>query len=77
MALVKKLGEASDDEDNATSWVERQKRVQQDKEAAAKRQKMLDDLDDEFGVASIVEEESKKERGEQRAIFPASLELKV
>ena len=38
-------------------WVERQKRIQKEKQEAAKRAKMLEDLDDEFGVGNLVQEE--------------------
>ncbi len=63
---LRKLGESDSEEeggaDRATSWVEKQKAALKAKQEAAKRAKMLEELDDEFGVGSIVEEEAKRER---------------
>ena len=58
---LKRLGDADSDDDGGAKWVEKQKRLQKEKEAAAKRAKMLEDLDDEFGVGNLVEEETKKD----------------
>ena len=40
-----------------SDWIERQKQIQKDKMEAQKRAKMLEDLDDEFGVGNLVQEE--------------------
>ncbi|XP_040567590.1 U4/U6.U5 tri-snRNP-associated protein 1 [Lepeophtheirus salmonis] len=62
LLLVRGLGDSDDEEDNYTSWVKKQGRLQKEKEAAAKRAKMLDELDDDFGVGDIIKEEFPKTR---------------
>lgn len=61
---VRGLGD-DDSDDDAANWVKRQKEKTKQKEAAAKKEKMLMELDDEFGVGDIVteslKEKSKKE----------------
>ena len=60
---LRKLGDSDSEEgDTATNWVDRQKEVQRAKLEAAKRAKALEELDDEFGVGFIVDEDSKKTR---------------
>lgn len=65
LLTLKKLGDSDDEGDAANSWVERQKKIQKEKQEAAKRAKMLEELDDEFGVGSLVDEEVKKEKERQ------------
>lgn len=56
LSKVKTLGE-SDNEDDASLWVKKSRKIQKDKELAEKRAKMLEEMDAEFGVGSIVEQE--------------------
>jgi len=64
LSSVRGLGD-DDSDDDAANWVKRQKQKTKEKEEAAKKEKMLMELDDEFGVGDIVteslKEKSKKE----------------
>lgn len=53
---VKGLGE-SDSEDDASKWVEKSRKLQEEKDQANKRAKMLEEMDAEFGIGALVEEE--------------------
>ncbi|XP_026159715.1 U4/U6.U5 tri-snRNP-associated protein 1 [Mastacembelus armatus] len=67
--LNQKLGKvktlAEDDWlDDTAAWVERSRKMAKEKEMAEKRAKLLEEMDEEFGVSSLVEEEfaqSKKD----------------
>lgn len=56
LSKVKTLGE-SDSGDDVSSWVKKSRKIQTDKELAAKRAKMLEEMDAEFGIGNIVEQE--------------------
>ncbi|XP_029288718.1 U4/U6.U5 tri-snRNP-associated protein 1 [Cottoperca gobio] len=43
--------------DDTTAWVERSRTMAKEKELAEKRAKLLQEMDEEFGVSSLVEEE--------------------
>ncbi|XP_071504990.1 U4/U6.U5 tri-snRNP-associated protein 1-like [Diadema antillarum] len=51
-----------DDDDDAAAWVERMRKKQIAKEEAAKRAKMLEEMDEEFGIGRIVEDEFGKSK---------------
>lgn len=60
--LNQKLGKvktlAEDDWlDDTSSWVERSRKLAKEKEMAEKRAKLLEEMDEEFGVSNLVEEE--------------------
>ncbi|KAM9856492.1 U4/U6.U5 tri-snRNP-associated protein 1 [Aulostomus maculatus] len=60
--LNQKLGKvktlAEDDWlDSTAAWVERSRKMAKEKEMAEKRAKLLEEMDEEFGVSSLVEEE--------------------
>lgn len=60
--LNKKLGKvktiAGDDWlDDTSAWVEKSRKMEKEKEMAEKRAKLLEEMDEEFGVSSLVEEE--------------------
>ncbi|XP_047434467.1 U4/U6.U5 tri-snRNP-associated protein 1 [Mugil cephalus] len=67
--LNQKLGKVkslADDDwlDDTAAWVERSRKMAKEKEMAEKRAKLLAEMDEEFGVSSLVEEEfaqTKKE----------------
>lgn len=61
LAKVKLLGE-SDSEDDTESWVDRNRRLELEKKEAEKRAKMLEELDEQFGVGEIVESEKREKR---------------
>ncbi|XP_063362502.1 U4/U6.U5 tri-snRNP-associated protein 1 [Cydia amplana] len=55
------LAEGSDDED-ASAWVNKSRDIQKQKQEAAKRAAMLDEMDAVFGVSALVEEEERADR---------------
>ena len=59
---IKGLGEESSDEDDAGKWIEKQRRKVAAKEAAEKRAKELEELDNEFGVEVLVSNSLKEDR---------------
>lgn len=56
LSKIKTLGE-SDSEDDVSSWVKKSRKIQKDKELAEKRAKMLEEMDEEFGIGNLVEQE--------------------
>ncbi|XP_078673099.1 U4/U6.U5 tri-snRNP-associated protein 1-like [Branchiostoma floridae x Branchiostoma belcheri] len=56
LGKVKALGD-DDELDDVTAWVERSRKLQIEKEKAAKRARMLEEMDEEFGIGNLVEEE--------------------
>ncbi|KAG8437856.1 hypothetical protein GDO86_008524, partial [Hymenochirus boettgeri] len=57
LGKVKSLG---DDElwlDDTAAWIEKSRKLQMEKEIAEKRAKLLAEMDEEFGVSNLVEEE--------------------
>ncbi|XP_046471881.1 U4/U6.U5 tri-snRNP-associated protein 1 [Neodiprion pinetum] len=61
LSKLKTLGE-SDSDDDAKAWVQKNRLLQLEKKKADERAKMLDQLDEEFGIGTLVEEEVKSER---------------
>lgn len=59
---VKMLGDSDSDGDDAAKWVLKQKKAAKAKAEAERRAKALAEMDDEFGVAGLVEEDAKKQR---------------
>jgi len=62
LAAVKGLAD-SDSDDDAETWIQKQKSTVEAKKEADKRAKMMSELDDEFGVADIVKEKIAQDRG--------------
>lgn len=59
LASSRQLGTVDSDDESASAWIEKSRRMQKEKEEASKRAALLDDLDAEFGVGSLVDEEQK------------------
>ena len=59
---IKGLGEESSDEDDASKWIEKQRKKVAAKEAAEKRAKELEEFDNEFGVDTLVTNTLKEDR---------------
>eukprot|EP00795_Rhopilema_esculentum_P013329 gene13329-4175_t len=54
---VKKLGEEEDPaEESASAWVKKMRKQEDEKRMAAKRAKLLEEMDDEFGVSGVINE---------------------
>ncbi|XP_071361755.1 U4/U6.U5 tri-snRNP-associated protein 1 [Trachinotus anak] len=67
--LNQKLGKvktlAEDDWlDDTAAWVEKSRKMAKEKEMAEKRAKLLEEMDEEFGVSSLVEEEFAQSRSD-------------
>ncbi|KAL6110896.1 sart1 [Pungitius sinensis] len=50
--------------DDTAAWVERSRKMAKEKEMADKRAKLLEEMDEEFGVSSLVEEEFAQKKKE-------------
>ena len=57
LSKVKQLGDSDSEEDAAKNWVKKQKAAAKAKEMAAKRAKMLEEMDDAFGVDDLIKKE--------------------
>ncbi|XP_064535240.1 U4/U6.U5 tri-snRNP-associated protein 1 [Drosophila montana] len=62
LARIRTLGESDEETDNVSKWVDRNKRVVNQREEALRKAKELEELDEAFGVADIVEQEKQKAR---------------
>ena len=62
---IKGLGESDSEDDDASKWIERQKKKAKEKEEAEKRAKAMEQLDEEFGVGEIVDQEIQKKKQNQ------------
>ena len=60
LSSVKSLGSASVDLTDTMAWVQRSRGIASKKAAAAAQTKLLDAMDDEFGVGELVEQEKFK-----------------
>ncbi|CAB3375524.1 Hypothetical predicted protein [Cloeon dipterum] len=58
---IKGLGDESSDDD-AVAWVNKSRKIQDEKAQAAKRAKMLEEMDEEFGVGELVHDEFQHAR---------------
>ena len=58
LSKVKQLGD-SDSDDDSKAWVKKQKSAAREREQAAKRAKMLEEMDDAFGVDDLIQKETK------------------
>ncbi|KAL5007937.1 hypothetical protein ScPMuIL_013518 [Solemya velum] len=59
LSKIKTLGESDDEDENAATWVRRVRKMQKEKALAEKRAKMLEEMDEEFGIGDIMSAEFK------------------
>ncbi|KAM5138334.1 U4/U6.U5 tri-snRNP-associated protein 1 [Mantella aurantiaca] len=57
LGKIKSLGEDELWLDDTAAWIERSRKLQAEKDKAEKREKLLAEMDEEFGVSNLVEEE--------------------
>uniref|UniRef100_A0A8C3SCQ7 Spliceosome associated factor 1, recruiter of U4/U6.U5 tri-snRNP n=1 Tax=Chelydra serpentina TaxID=8475 RepID=A0A8C3SCQ7_CHESE len=57
LGKIKSLGEDDPWLDDTAAWIEKSRKLQVEKELAEKRAKLLEEMDQEFGISSLVEEE--------------------
>ncbi|XP_032939516.1 U4/U6.U5 tri-snRNP-associated protein 1 [Catharus ustulatus] len=65
LGKVKTLGEEEPWLDDAAAWIERSRALQREKELAEKRARLLEEMDQEFGISPLVEEEFQRRRRER------------
>lgn len=56
------LGAAGSDDEDAAAWVRKSREIQKQKQEAAKRAAMLDEMDEVFGVSALVAAETRADR---------------
>ncbi|XP_051533580.1 U4/U6.U5 tri-snRNP-associated protein 1-like [Myxocyprinus asiaticus] len=64
LGKVKTLGEDEPWLDDTAAWVEKSRKLAKEKELAEKRAKLLEEMDEEFGVSNLVEQEFAQEKRE-------------
>jgi U4/U6.U5 tri-snRNP-associated protein 1 len=62
---------ASESAESATSWVDKMRQMEEEKRKAAERAKLLEKMDEEFGVGNLIHEES--DRRKQKRYAPKDL----
>uniref|UniRef100_UPI00398E920D U4/U6.U5 tri-snRNP-associated protein 1 n=1 Tax=Pristiophorus japonicus TaxID=55135 RepID=UPI00398E920D len=62
LGKVKALGDDDAWLDDAVAWVEKSRKLQKEKEMAEKRAKLLEEMDEEFGVSNLIEEELRTQK---------------
>ncbi|XDV38889.1 hypothetical protein PO909_008213 [Leuciscus waleckii] len=62
LGKVKALGDEEPWLDDTAAWVERSRKLAKEKELAEKRAKLLEEMDEEFGVSNLVEQEFAQEK---------------
>ncbi|XP_065358225.1 U4/U6.U5 tri-snRNP-associated protein 1 [Calliphora vicina] len=62
LARIKTLGESDEEVDDTSKWVQRNKKVVDEKKAAEERAKALEEMDQEFGIDDLVEKEKDEAR---------------
>ncbi|XP_058792754.1 U4/U6.U5 tri-snRNP-associated protein 1 isoform X2 [Phymastichus coffea] len=60
LAAIRTLGD-SDSEEDASEWVRKNRKIEEEKKKAAERAKLLDQMDEEFGLDNIVKEDVHNE----------------
>ncbi|XP_053134672.1 U4/U6.U5 tri-snRNP-associated protein 1 isoform X2 [Hemicordylus capensis] len=72
LGKIKALGEDDPWLDDTAAWIEKSRKLQLEKEMAEKRAKLLEEMDQEFGISSLVEEEF----GQKKKVNYSSRDLK-
>ncbi|KAK7104097.1 U4/U6.U5 tri-snRNP-associated protein 1-like [Littorina saxatilis] len=54
---VKGLGDSDSGDEGAMAWVKKNRKSQKEKELAQKRAKLLEEMDEEFGIGNLVDQE--------------------
>ncbi|XP_075154055.1 U4/U6.U5 tri-snRNP-associated protein 1 [Haematobia irritans] len=62
LARIQTLGESDEEIDDVSKWVQRNKRAVDEKKEAEKRAKALEELDKEFGIDDLVQQEQVEAR---------------
>ncbi len=63
LGAVPTLGEEEEEDDNsASAWVQRIKRKEEERKAAERRARLLQEMEEEFGVGELVEETLREDK---------------
>jgi len=57
LSKIKTLGESDGEEDDAMAWIKRSRKLAKDKAEADKKLKMMEELDEQFGIGDMVNQE--------------------
>lgn len=67
LGKVKGLGDSDSDDDGARAWVSKSRKQQKERDLAAKRAKMLEEMDQDFGIGNLVENEFQATKDRKNA----------
>ena len=59
LGKIKGLGESDSEDEDARAWVKKNRKLQAQREMAEKRAKMLEEMDEDFGISSLVDQDFK------------------
>ncbi|XP_066987949.1 U4/U6.U5 tri-snRNP-associated protein 1 [Macrobrachium rosenbergii] len=59
---VKTLGESDSEEESASAWVNKSRKLSKEKALAEQKSKMLEELDAQFGIGALVEQDMTEEK---------------
>ncbi|KAK2162666.1 hypothetical protein LSH36_94g05047 [Paralvinella palmiformis] len=62
LGMVKTLAGTDSDDEDTLAWVLKNRKIQDEREKAAKQAKMLEEMDAEFGVGELIENEFKPQK---------------
>lgn len=62
LSKVKKLGESDSDDESASAWVQKSRALAKEKALAEKKSKMLEELDAQFGIGELVEQDITEQK---------------
>uniref|UniRef100_A0A673IF04 U4/U6.U5 tri-snRNP-associated protein 1-like n=1 Tax=Sinocyclocheilus rhinocerous TaxID=307959 RepID=A0A673IF04_9TELE len=77
LGKVKVIGDEEPWLDDTSAWVERSRKLAKEKEMAEKRAKLLEEMDEEFGVSNLVEQEFAQERKVSRDLKGLKVQHKM
>uniref|UniRef100_A0A672LFD6 Spliceosome associated factor 1, recruiter of U4/U6.U5 tri-snRNP n=1 Tax=Sinocyclocheilus grahami TaxID=75366 RepID=A0A672LFD6_SINGR len=77
LGKVKALGDEEPWLDDTAAWVERSRKLAKEKEMAEKRAKLLEEMDEEFGVSNLVEQEFAQEKRVSRDLKGLKVQHKM
>ncbi|XP_029655671.1 U4/U6.U5 tri-snRNP-associated protein 1-like [Octopus sinensis] len=63
---IKTLGDGEDGDDDVKKWIAKSRKMEHDREMAEKTAKMLDQMDEDFGIGSLMEEEFNKDKNKKK-----------
>jgi len=73
LGKVKGLGESDSDDEGARAWVLKNRKQQKERELAEKRAKMLAEMDEDFGIGNLVENDFQATKDRKAAYTAAHL----